>query len=313
MSTPHLARIRDLARIPYPERIRLNGLGAAFATLCLATTPSLAADYLRGAYAGDVQPKSTGIDWAGFYAGGHVGYSSHEANLARLNTPLAPNVRNVLPNLPISSQLPTSPVTDPSTLLLGRADSSGVSYGGFVGVNYLWDDVVLGFEGDYTRSDITLRRQAGPNTATLTAASTGTDQWDVSVSTQGQARVTDYGTIRGRVGWAIGNFLPFVTAGLAIGNVEATANADGAATQYTVTTDPVTGAQVRSNPRNYSSTGGVGRRGLAYGGAVGAGIDVALFSNVFLRAEWQYVQFPNGDTRPSVYVNTARVAGAVKF
>ena len=46
---------------------------------------------------------------------------------------------------------------------------------------------------------------------------------------------------------------------------------------------------------------------------MGAGVDMAFFSNVFVRAEWQYLQFASGGTRPEVIINTARIAGAVKF
>jgi hypothetical protein len=40
---------------------------------------------------------------------------------------------------------------------------------------------------------------------------------------------------------------------------------------------------------------------------------MAFFSNFFVRAGWQYVQFASGGNRPEISINTARVAGAVKF
>ena len=51
---------------------------------------------------------------------------------------------------------------------------------------------------------------------------------------------------------------------------------------------------------------------IAYGFAAGLGLDVGITSNVFLRAEWEYVQFPNGDD-VRVNVNSVHAGLGYKF
>ena len=50
-----------------------------------------------------------------------------------------------------------------------------------------------------------------------------------------------------------------------------------------------------------------------YGGAYGVGVDMQLFPNMFLRAEYQGVTFASGGKRPDVSISTARVGGGIKF
>ena len=51
---------------------------------------------------------------------------------------------------------------------------------------------------------------------------------------------------------------------------------------------------------------------FAYGFTAGLGIEVALMQNMFARAEWEFIEFPNiSDIRVSV--NSARVAVGLKF
>ena len=51
---------------------------------------------------------------------------------------------------------------------------------------------------------------------------------------------------------------------------------------------------------------------FAYGYTAGLGLDVIVLPNVFLRAEWEYVQFfPVQDVK--IHLNTARVGVGIKF
>ena len=51
---------------------------------------------------------------------------------------------------------------------------------------------------------------------------------------------------------------------------------------------------------------------IAYGFTTGLGIDVALMQNVFARAEWEFIEFPNiSDMRVST--NSVRAAVGMKF
>lgn len=283
-------------------RTTLHGLALASA---LSFSPAaMAADYLRGSYGGHQEPKSTEIDWSGVYAGVLAGFSSAKTDYTELGRTVG---RSVLPNLAITSQIP-------DLINLGQVRKQGVNYGAFVGANFLWDDVVLGFEVDYNRSDIKASSQSGPISRGLTSASTGTDIWNTTVSATGRSTLNDWGTLRLRAGWAAGYIMPFMTAGLALGNITSIATATGTTQQFAVTADPVTGLPVLT-PRGpaVTSTSQAKHRGISYGGALGAGVDVAFFSNFFVRAEWQYVQFASGGSRPEMAINTARIAGALKF
>jgi len=87
--------------------------------------------------------------------------------------------------------------------LSGRIDTSGGVAGGTAGYNAQFGSWVLGVEGDVDWSNI------GGSTSALAC---------VSCSIQNNW----LGTARGRVGYAFGNFLPYVTGGLAVGDVNAT-------------------------------------------------------------------------------------------
>jgi outer membrane immunogenic protein len=82
----------------------------------------------------------------------------------------------------------------------GSFDTSGGLVGGTLGYNYQMDNVVLGFEGDIDWSDIR-----------GSAACAGTNC---------ETRNNWLGTARGRLGYAFGDFMPYVTGGLAVGDIK---------------------------------------------------------------------------------------------
>lgn len=256
----------------------------------ITVQPASAADYLRGSYAGEAAPRqvAAGADWAGFYVGAHAGITAVH------NTPGTLSAPSVTMPVGWAGPLPTPIASFRNTA------KNGMSYGAFAGVNYLWDDVVLGFEADYTHSGIKADRRVGPTTTTLGAATL--------VNTQAvKARPTDWATARARVGYAMGMFLPFVSVGMAVGNVDSRTVNYGSYSDPSALPVPLAGT--------YSASGG--RNGLMFGAAYGAGLDMQFIPNTFLRVEWQGVQFArstSGTTqRPEVMINTARVAGGVKF
>lgn len=254
-----------------------------------------AADYLRGAYGGEQQSApASGPDWAGVYGGVHAGYSVGQTDPRALSGPLA------------DAALPNSSITDllRNTINLRESNRTGVSYGGFVGMNWLWDDVVLGIEADYTHSSIKANTTTGPYSLTRDV---GTERWTVTSTSTSRAKLSDWATFRARVGWAAGMFMPYITAGLALGNVDSRATTFGTWTNTSLTVPP------GHPPVNGSFSGVVGRRGITYGTAFGAGVDMQLLPGTFLRAEWQHIQLASGGQRPNISINTARVGGGVKF
>ncbi len=84
-------------------RKTLQRLGSLTILAASATSAAHAADYLRGAYAPDAEPKNSGVDWAGVYVGVHAGISAARSDYSALGPQLG---RNVLPSLAITDQIP---------------------------------------------------------------------------------------------------------------------------------------------------------------------------------------------------------------
>ena len=254
--------------------------------------PAAAADYLRGAYGGH-QQQSSPIDWAGFYAGAHVGYTSSSFDYPGLPTRLATSAWPTTEVLPL--------VAD--TIILSKTNKRMTTLGGFAGINYLWDDVVLGIEADYTHGSATTNSNFGPYGLARTINGTN---YVAQTTTSSNGSIKDWGTIRGRIGYASGYFMPYVTVGLAMGMMGGRTTTVADVCNATLNPGCPAGSVLTRN-------GTVSHAGVSYGTVLGAGVDMQFFPNTFLRAEYQYVNFVSSRSRPEVVINTARVGGGVKF
>ena len=123
-------------------------------------------------------------------------------------------------------------------------DVSGGLIGGTVGYNWQFGQVVIGAEADIDWSGI-----KGTTTVLCPGGCKTRNKW--------------LATARGRLGLAFDRFLPYVTGGLAFGDINATV--------------PVLPGGSISNA----------------GWTVGAGLEVGLVSNVSLKAEYLYVDLGN--------------------
>jgi opacity protein-like surface antigen len=294
--------------------------------------PVQAADLDYGVLRGpDYEPEAPLIDWNGVYVGGHGGYTSAALNF---NNVFQPVVANALRQTYFESTMNAS-----GLLTTNSTRVDGTSFGGYVGWNYQFDETVIGIEADYTRFGKT-----GSSANDIARFTIGTDGWLHAVSLDGTAstRIEDYGTIRARGGYAIGNFLPFVTGGLAIGRAQV---ADQVAIQTyeydqapyranAALTDPSKAVAVgHSGYANFNptapdpgSTPSTGTRStlaapVTYGSSktkvvggitLGAGLEFALTQNIILRGEYQYVLFNDFDGH-KVNLNTVRGGAALKF
>jgi outer membrane immunogenic protein len=93
----------------------------------------------------------------------------------------------------------------------GSFNTSGGLVGGTLGYNYQTGNIVLGAEGDIDWSDIH-----------GSAACAGTSC---------ETRNNWLGTARGRLGYTFGNFMPYVTGGLAVGDINTSIAGVGDASQ----------------------------------------------------------------------------------
>jgi outer membrane immunogenic protein len=117
---------------------------------------------------------------------------------------------------------------------------SGAQAGGTAGYNWQLGNTVLGLEGDMDWSNL-----KGTGTTGCAAGCTTKDNW--------------LSTVRGRVGYAFGGVLPYVTGGLAVGDV------------------------------NVSTPGFAGTSSTNAGWTVGGGLEVALPGNWSAKAEYLHV------------------------
>jgi outer membrane immunogenic protein len=200
-----------------------------------------------------------------------------------------------------------------------------MSFGAFAGYNVQFDDFVFGIEADYTH----FGRMGVSNDGLARSQISAAGMYEV-VNLYGSTatRVNDYGSVRARVGYALGNFLPYVTGGVAIGRARI---ADATSYQnygfnLTAYNANLSGTPTYVNNFGYASFNpGAPYSGTAFtalqtqsktkvvaGVAGGAGIEYAITPNILLRAEYQYVLFNDFDGH-KVNLNTVRAGAAVKF
>jgi outer membrane immunogenic protein len=122
-----------------------------------------------------------------------------------------------------------------------RINTSGGMVGGTAGYNWQIGSAVLGVEGDIDWANL-----KGTNTSTLCPLGCSTsDTW--------------LSTVRGRAGYAFGGVLPYVTGGLAVGDIRA------------------------------ATPGFAGASNTSAGWTAGGGIEFALPGNWSAKAEYLYV------------------------
>jgi outer membrane immunogenic protein len=239
---------------------------------------SQAADYggppiLRGAdvFAPSPAPYAA---WSGVYVGGQGGYTHAEANFGT-------GARSILDNL-FGAGLPGNPrIAVPMSEFM-EDTFGGWSYGGFIGYNAQFENVVVGIEANYNRTSAGL---TASETVPLILPDIGT------ASMSSTAQLTDYGTLRLRAGYVLGRFMPYAMVGVAAGRGDFT---DSARLQYIPVENGVAQPAV-----DLSTT--VQQNGkIAWGWAAGAGVDIMMTGSIFLRGEYEFVQFTSSGTAPIV-------------
>ena len=180
------------------------------AVMLFALTPSaFAADFdldtLRGAESVGV---ATYPRWSGFYFGGQMSYGNGSASFSSATSGL---LAYSLRGLTVEADF------DPSAFpILGNANANVTGYGGFVGYNTQWADLVLGLEANYTHSPFSL--VAGNSTFFDRIYAIGSSLVSVTTQGTGSMEITDYGSLRARAGWVFDNkFMPYGFAGFAMG------------------------------------------------------------------------------------------------
>jgi opacity protein-like surface antigen len=244
-------------------------------------------DFLRGSSTVIAAPG--GPRWDGFYIGGHVGWSVPGVDFT-----------NDRPYLDAAARL--GGAASVTSTPLGNNDTTAMHFGGFVGYQQQWDGAVIGVEGTYNWLDKsvtatnTLSGSFGAPTDNLTYTGIGSTE----------AHIIDYGTIRLKGGWAASSmFMPYATFGLAMGRMDISRAAT--LTPVPTITTPL-GAFV-PGPLTVSETL---KNQFGYGYAAGVGVDICLMANLFARAEYEYVQFPDFQGL-NAHLHNVRLGAALKF
>jgi outer membrane immunogenic protein len=293
-------------------------LPSALALVWMVVTPALADDLFaappsEGWYNNLLSEPRTPVgalakyaDWRGLYAGGQVSYSDGSADFSGSTA------------APISYDLRFTDLeetwTPSSWPVLGSANHGGFGGGGFVGYNfeYLTPDmnVVLSLEANFDIASLSIFSPNSPISRILPTDAAG-NSYIINITGGGQVSNLDWSTLRGRVGWGVGNFLPYAFVGFALGN----ANVGVTETISGEANPPAAGVcSAASVPpcSRFSYTATAAKDSWLYGLAAGVGLDIAVSHNFFVRTEYEYVQFqPVSGT--NIDVNTVRLGGGVRF
>ena len=244
-------------------------------------------------------------NWSGSYIGGQGGYSFANAAFGNAsNAQIAYILRDTFLESIVSNW-----TTMPS------GDTSNFNYGAFIGFNAQWEDLILGAEANYSRSQLSAASSAvtGPILVHYSGTPPSGHDYSYSVTTSSNASVTitDILTLRGRAGWAAGPLLPYGFVGAAFGRADVSRSASVSALLYdtdtTTSTTTISAVALPSSPQQEVKDGN-----FVYGFTGGFGVDTALLPNIFLRAEWEYVQFPS-IKGVNVTINSARAGIGIKF
>jgi outer membrane protein OmpA-like peptidoglycan-associated protein len=211
--------------------------------------------------------------WKGFYIGGNIGGAwNSTCNTWSLNGPAA---------------------TDPALVNAfnnRNCPNNGVFIGGAqIGYNFQYDRWVWGFGLDYDQWS------AKNHSRTLTyAPAVATGFPPGTASFYGKVSPNGFAILGPRIGYAVGNVLPYVRAGgvYAGGSRNTT-------TSYTSAGDASPDAYF-SGSKNFKSSG--------FG--AGAGMDYLLSDNWFLRAEYTFIKLGKGTTSSAQCTSAGTAAGA---
>lgn len=283
-------------------RVRTFALAALAAA---GTLPALAADYpvLRGTTSPTLPPipelaPLPAADWNGYYIGGLASMGSFAIDPRTGSSDLA---ARVLRNTTIETQYNASRLIQPAPFSL-----RGAMFGGFAGYNAQFEEAVVGLEVDYLRFG-----KAGSSTDTIARQFPNSGNFVESVNMTGgnTTRIDHLVTLRARAGYAMGNIMPFVTGGLALGHGTVsnfvTITAQGQAP------DPTQPPSSVPYLVNYPTVSSTRTNAFMMGFTGGAGVE-AMFGGLILRGEYLFTRL-QAQGGAIIDINQARVGAGVKF
>jgi opacity protein-like surface antigen len=282
-------------------------------------SPAFAADYdlpiLRGSE--PVPPvttvgPATFTRWSGFYFGGDFNYNFMNGDFSGATQPL---LAFSLRNLTLEQEV------QPSTIpVLGNGAANAFGGGGFLGYNTQWQDLIIGVEANYTHTNLNATAASSPLAGTPTSPSrvfsAGGASYNVALFGTGNLNLTDYVEARARAGYVVGNLLPYGFVGVAVGRASYSVTTSASVQQSTATPADFSCAGTGlATPtcQDFTFSNSAGQsNALLYGFSVGGGLDWALTQNIFVRGEFELVEFAPISSI-LVYIVSARVGAGLKF
>lgn len=225
-------------------------------TRLLSSAAALTLLDVSGAAAQSPPPMAT---WTGFYAGGHIGFGWGDVGTDRAD---------IFVPTALGFGTPGALVFSFNRSLMPE----GAFGGGQFGYNYQAGSVVFGFEADVSWTSQTDAFDFSGRRFLLSE--------DYVYQETLRAKLEYMGTVRGRFGYAFGQFLPFITGGFAWGHV--TADFNSRFTQLFGPTQTIAFSQ--SNTLT--------------GWTVGGGVEYALARQWSAKAEYLYVDLGQANFLP---------------
>src|ERR1044071_1911214 len=142
--------------------------------------------------------------WDGWNAGVQAGLSNMNTDFGNSTGPL---VAFILRNTTIENEFAPSNWTT-----LPANSTRGELFGGFIGYNMQWEQLVIGFDFAYKYMS-GLESSAADSIARQ--VHTTADNFDntVDIDARSTVKLLDYATLRARAGYAYGQFLPYALVG----------------------------------------------------------------------------------------------------
>jgi outer membrane immunogenic protein len=248
---------------------------------------------LRGSFTDGLS--KSGVNWQGSYIGAQGGYGSSDENFRG-------STSNMMAALLADTLIESEMGVSQWNLGLGKASQRTSGYGAFVGYNAQWDDVVLGLEISYLHGKFGGTASASERRVSALALSDNNFH-DVTATSTSSINISDMATFRGRAAYAWGGFLPYMFAGLALGNADIIRTVSAQDRISATLLGPYTALAPLSSTDAQQNH-------LIYGYTAGLGVDVNLVGGLFFRGEYEYIRFSSAvDTS----INTVRAGLGYKF
>jgi outer membrane immunogenic protein len=279
--------------------LKTIGLGSAIMTLVAFASGhgALAADLPAPMPVKAPVPAPVPVfSWTGWYGGLSGGYGWGHSDPGAVITPA-------------SFPLPPGFVLDPPApppSSIADPDVKGWLFGAQLGYNFQFDRAVFGVEADISWANIGGSRNGAPFSLLIN----NPDDGRIDAAGRVATRLDWFGTVRGRFGYAFDRLMPYVTGGLAYGDIKTTVSAT--ASQFDTGVAP---AKLLATNDFAASANSV-----HVGYALGAGVDWAVTERWVLRAEYMYLNFGRGSafgiapiTASDSGMNVNLVRGALNY